>query len=159
MIWNGLINSMYNDLFFTQRGNEIKKTVGSELTAGSLAIFQYLQKSALGMICKSSQLPTGARMPQNFWNIGKTAKYWKTWNPQIPSRQKPFSRKKNEQSTWILFRWPCLLILLLFWAEGASKSKLSPIVWELPITEVLLRPRSLSHKFLSTDPTAGQQSQ
>ena len=49
--------------------------------------------------------------------------------------------------------YPLFLVLNL-WEKGKARPE-QDIVSELAITEVLLRPKSLSHKFLSTDPRTG----
>ena len=45
-------------------------------------------------------------------------------------------------------------LVLNLWEKGKARPE-QDIVSELAITEVLLRPKSLSHKFLSTDPRTG----
>ena len=126
------------------------------------------------MICKSCRPPTGCA------HAAKLLEYWQ--NRQILENLEPSNTfkakailKKKKKLSW--FFTICLRVL--FWSKFVTlahgrlfpnpslvlsrgkeqKQGLRSIVSELAITEVLLRPKSLSHKFLSTAPTAGQESQ
>ena len=114
-------------------------------------------------------------------HAAKLLEYWQNrqilenLEPSNTFKAKAILKKKKKKLSW--FFTICLRVL--FWSKFVTlaygrlfpnpslvlsrgkeqKQGLRSIVSELAITEVLLRPKSLSHKFLSTSPTAGQESQ
>ena len=120
------------------------------------------------MICKSSRPPTGCA------HAAKLLEYWE--NRQILENLEPSNTFKAKaifetQKKIIFFRHFTIFVCVIFWSKFVTladgrlfpnpslvlsrrkqKQGLQSIVSELAITEVLLRPKSLSHKFLSTAP-------